>query len=387
MDNHLHAAGKKISLTREERERMRGTIHAYMQMRPIRSHREHFASKPAFWGPLFAHRLIAAGIVVAVMTSSAGVSFAAESALPGDALYVIKTSINEPVRGALALTPAAKATWAIRVASERAQEAATLAAQDKLDETTEESLQESLTEHARIAASALEAESKDDPQHTAQSASRFEARLSEYERVLAVIAHDQTEASPILASALREERDRITTLRAAKESDEDDSTERIHTAARESLESTQRLAKRARAALSTTTAEAVALRLDTASATIAAVQESSTSDATAARGELRRALQDSERISTFLETSAAIHNRTGLTITDSHSGSGNEERSGKETVQELTTLRIEAASLSMPDNQNGSTSRSLETEDEGGHEDREEDDHEGRTISIPLPDF
>src|SRR3989344_3616455 len=56
---------------------------------------------------------VIASLVIALMLGG-GVSFAAEGSLPGDALYPVKVSVNEEVRGAITVGAEAKAEWEAR---------------------------------------------------------------------------------------------------------------------------------------------------------------------------------------------------------------------------------------------------------------------------------
>jgi len=74
----------------------------------------------------------AAASLALVLVVGTGTAYAAESALPGDALYTIKVNVEEPIQGALATSPQAKAQWSAELATRRLSEAETLAAQGKL---------------------------------------------------------------------------------------------------------------------------------------------------------------------------------------------------------------------------------------------------------------
>ncbi|HEY4493373.1 MAG TPA: DUF5667 domain-containing protein [Candidatus Paceibacterota bacterium] len=86
-----------------------------------------------------------------VLLLGTGVSFAAEGALPGDALYAVKTSFNENLRGSLTFSREARANWQARIVERRLEEAAELALAGKLDADTEARLASELEEHAREA--------------------------------------------------------------------------------------------------------------------------------------------------------------------------------------------------------------------------------------------
>ena len=79
-----------------------------------------------------------------VLVAGTGVASAAQSSLPGDALYPIKTDVTEPLRVALAPTPEAKAQVEASIATTRLEEAETLAAQGKLDASKQAQIQTSL---------------------------------------------------------------------------------------------------------------------------------------------------------------------------------------------------------------------------------------------------
>src|SRR3989338_9283268 len=132
---HLKKAGDEIALSEQERTRMCSVLSAYMEMKPARVERaggpiraDSIAAYAQAWGSawLLAPRPFATALVVVLFVTSSGISYAAQGALPGDALYAVKVRVNEPVLGALALSSSQKAEWAMRVAGERLKEAATL---------------------------------------------------------------------------------------------------------------------------------------------------------------------------------------------------------------------------------------------------------------------
>ena len=54
---------------------------------------------------------------------SIGTTSAAERSLPGEILYALKTRVNEPLQGVLAVSPVAKAEWNAGLATRRLEEA------------------------------------------------------------------------------------------------------------------------------------------------------------------------------------------------------------------------------------------------------------------------
>lgn len=95
-------------------------------------------------------------IVVAVLVLGGGTSFMAESSVPGDVLYVVKTSVNEEVRGVLAVGAEADAKWEAELAVRRLGEATELEARGELTADAAAELNAAFTKHAEAAVSAAE---------------------------------------------------------------------------------------------------------------------------------------------------------------------------------------------------------------------------------------
>src|SRR3989344_3515573 len=92
------------------------------------------------------------GLIIAlVIAVSGGVSVAAETSVPGDALYSIKTSVNEKVRSALATSAEAEAEWEARLAERRLEEAAKLEARGDLAPGIATKLNAEFATHAEAA--------------------------------------------------------------------------------------------------------------------------------------------------------------------------------------------------------------------------------------------
>lgn len=76
-------------------------------------------------------------IVLILLSLSGGLAVVSKSALPGDALYVVKTSIDEPIEEALAFGPKAEGAVHVDHALERLREVEQLKNSGKLDKQTE----------------------------------------------------------------------------------------------------------------------------------------------------------------------------------------------------------------------------------------------------------
>ena len=101
--------------------------------------------------------------VIAVLVLGGGVSVVAENAAPGDALYAVKTSVNEEVRGLLAIGAEADALWEVELAERRLKEAKTLEVRGTLTTEAAADLNAEFNSHAEAAleaASTMQAEGK-----------------------------------------------------------------------------------------------------------------------------------------------------------------------------------------------------------------------------------
>ena len=316
---YLKKSGDEISLSVEQRDRMRRTLHAYMGMKPLRTPAS--TSVPSF-GWFFTMRPIAAVLVLGLFVSSAGISYAAENALPGDLLYPIKTQVNEPVQGALAISSAAKTAWAMDVAGTRVEEAATLAAEGRLSPVTQQELQINFEQHAQQATVAITEAASSSPEAGSEAAVRFEAQLSEYQAVLGQIATAKNVDMTSLTSSVQNERGKIAAVRAQTDSkiaslNTDTSATRMGVAAKAQLDTSAKLARAVTESLSSSSAQTVAVQLNEASDTISAGESFAADNAIPdALGAFQNALSVTARLGVFLKTSSAIHARTGLVVAE-----------------------------------------------------------------------
>ena len=115
-----------------ERAQMRTSLIAFMRKNP---HLQSFW-KTAWYRvteiqiSLRLHPLVTAFVLVVCVGT--GTSFAAENALPGDALYAIKTNVTEKAIGAFAVSRASKVEWSTVLTNRRLSEAEQLVSQGRL---------------------------------------------------------------------------------------------------------------------------------------------------------------------------------------------------------------------------------------------------------------
>lgn len=101
----------------------------------------------AVWGTIRRHRALFAGTAIGAILFGGTISYAAESALPGDVLYEVKVSINERAKVALAKTEEAQALVQAELADRRLQEAEKLALLGKLSNEKKVMIEEKLATH------------------------------------------------------------------------------------------------------------------------------------------------------------------------------------------------------------------------------------------------
>ena len=143
--------------------------------------------------PIFIKNM-AIGLIIALIFSG-GVSFAAESALPGDILYPVKVGINEEVRGALMFDPEAKAGWNARIVERRLEEAETLAADGKLNAEARAKIESNFEAHAaRVRERIVKFETEKNLKAASDIESNFETSLRAHENILNRIANKKTES-------------------------------------------------------------------------------------------------------------------------------------------------------------------------------------------------
>lgn len=135
----LFSRARNVRLSEEARTAGRAALLARMSSgtaAPYPAHRFNWLGSAWLRAGSFASFLFLVG----------GTAWAAEGALPGDALYVWKTKVNEPARLAVLPTPVARAEWSVELISRRLGEAEALASNGKLDENTQALLEEKLNQ-------------------------------------------------------------------------------------------------------------------------------------------------------------------------------------------------------------------------------------------------
>jgi hypothetical protein len=119
-------------------------------------------------------------VVIVGLFFLGGVSYSAESALPGDFLYFVKIQLNEVVQNKIAVTDKAKARFESRIASRRFLEIEKLAGENKLTTETLGDLHRRLDNNIKNFMEICLRIEKKDPKLATKIRSDFEVALAMY---------------------------------------------------------------------------------------------------------------------------------------------------------------------------------------------------------------
>lgn len=179
-----------IRLSAAERERVHAVLSEYVTHRPVS---RGSAPAPVGYAWFAVHRFVAVVAVALVVVLFGGtVSYAAEGALPGDALYAVKVGVNEPLRDTFARTPEHRATREVDKVNRRLAEAETLAAEGRLNAALREDIETRVTVHL-AAAEARVAMLKTDT----DIAETLDATLDVHDSILASLGEDEVDGEEV----------------------------------------------------------------------------------------------------------------------------------------------------------------------------------------------
>ncbi len=185
-----------------ERARMREHLLRYMAENPLPAAG---LSRASSWSSdmSWSFYLSRAGAFAALLImAGGGISFAAENALPGNPLYAVKRSINEPVRAALAISTEAKASWNAEEAGRRLGEAEQMASNGTLSAETAQSLGADFEKSAQAAAQQIAVLKETRPNDANVASAKLSASLSAHESILRAL-DGATGASDVQEKAQR----------------------------------------------------------------------------------------------------------------------------------------------------------------------------------------
>lgn len=176
-------AGKKVSLSPSEKAMSKEYV----------LHRLEQRRSPWWTFSLKSLTAVMAALLIVIIGGS-GVSYAAESALPGDFLYPVKIHVNEEVKGRMLMKDSESAArWQATRAERRLKEAETLARNATLTEDARLVLAENFRKHSRAVQAdilSLQAENNDAAGAIGMD---FEAVLRAHARLLGSLGEERSD--------------------------------------------------------------------------------------------------------------------------------------------------------------------------------------------------
>lgn len=141
------------------------------------------------------HKFVPIFVVVFLIIFSSGVSSFAERALPGDLLYGIKVSINEPAVGMFTSSKIEKIKWKEKLVERRLEEVQKLISEDNLKETTRLDLENQIKEQiddfsSDVSDLSLDLEEKDESESSSDLNIKLQTSLDSYKDTIEKISGD-----------------------------------------------------------------------------------------------------------------------------------------------------------------------------------------------------
>jgi len=186
----LKKATEHLLLDPKEKMLMRERLVSYMEHKPIRNAMKTRPKAKGISIPIFGffrtHHISGALLIAFLATTSTfGMSFAADDALPGDLLYPVKVKVNEEVRGVFIRSDTARIEFERKRAELRLTEASQLASEGRLDTEKQEEVARLFAEHAEAVTEKVQQVEENDPIFAAEVSTEFEAALDTHEAILA----------------------------------------------------------------------------------------------------------------------------------------------------------------------------------------------------------
>ena len=208
---------KKLTLGKDEKNNILACLVAEIKEKPfpkaaISTRWKLFGS---FSLPKLSFQYTVSGLVIAIMAAG-GVSFAAESSLPGDTLFPFKIKINEEIMATLSFTPESKAKWETRRAERRLEEAEILADRGILNSETIAKVEDNFEIHAKRVKERLEDFTKEDLKAASDIGSNFETSLRVHGEILEKLSDKNKEGKLEIKAIAEKVKENIEELKKSK---------------------------------------------------------------------------------------------------------------------------------------------------------------------------
>ena len=176
----LAKEGKKNALSAFEKSAMLARLQAEMKALPTHPQAGYLAGRVQSPYAFFLARGVLVPFLFMLLVVGSASAYAAEGAVPGDFLYPIKVSVTEPIRGALAVTAEAKASWHAEAVGRRMREAETLALRGELSPSRSAEIVADFDRHISMVEVFLGAVESNSPLKAAEISARVAGSLAAY---------------------------------------------------------------------------------------------------------------------------------------------------------------------------------------------------------------
>lgn len=220
-EEQLTDAGKQITMTTDEVALMRDRLERYSDF--VRVQEKQPEGTLTFAGEvvsLMPRRMFAGTLVATFLLMTTGISFAAEGAVPGEALYPVKVHVNEEIISALTIGSEAQTEWELERVERRLEEVTTLASRGELTPERSEEVRLQLDSQVARATEAVDGTDETDVVVVAKVSSQLENTLDAHETILVSFAVEndaQSEEVELLASVLRKNAKNVAMVRQEAE--------------------------------------------------------------------------------------------------------------------------------------------------------------------------
>lgn len=233
--NKIQEGIKSIKLSEAEKSLMKSDILSGVVLSPYSSVTNPVSPRlnyqwniGGFTNSIFKHKNYMTALLLTLMLAlGGGSSVMAENAIPGDALYQVKVSVNEPIVGMLTLSKEGDVAWKERLVERRLDEVQKVVAEGALSVSTQAEIEARV--HAQVdkftAAAKELSEDKNKEVISSELAVRLEAALRAHQDILVQaqvngsIASSTRKNAKDLLSALKEDESKVRDHREEAELD------------------------------------------------------------------------------------------------------------------------------------------------------------------------
>ncbi len=139
-------------------------------------------------------------LILALIAAGGGISYKAQSSVPGDVLYGVKTHVDEPVQRFFSLSTAARVSASANQAGARLSEAEQLASEGLLDTATKSALDAAFKQKSTQAVAGIRAlADSGDATGAYQEATSFRKILEKHQQGLVKAYRIQTDSASLAA--------------------------------------------------------------------------------------------------------------------------------------------------------------------------------------------